>query len=145
MEEKIRIKILDEACAVERIDKGDWIDLKARKDMLIPFLGYRVIPLGVCMELPDGYEAHVVPRSSMFRHFGIVSANSIGIIDNSYNGDGDEWGLPSICLRFPFARIRKGERLCQFRIVRNQPDIELEFVDALGNDDRGGFGSTGKA
>lgn len=142
---KIRLKVLDEACNIEKIEKGDWIDLRVRKDMWIPFLGYRLIPLGVCMELPEGYEAHVDPRSSMFKNFGIISAHAVGIIDNSYNGDGDEWALPSICLKFPFTHIKKGERICQFRIVENQPEIEFEKVENLDNEDRGGWGSTGKA
>lgn len=103
---------------------------------------YRLIPLGVCIELPKGYEAIVAPRSSLFKNFGIIQANSLGIIDESYKGDNDEWHFPAICLKEK-TFIPKGERICQFRIIQHQPFITFTEVDALGNIDRGGIGSTG--
>jgi dUTP pyrophosphatase len=93
------------------------------------------------MELPEGYEAHILPRSSTFKKFGIILSNSEGIIDNSFRGDNDIWGFPAIALR-P-TTIYRGDRICQFRIVKKQPQVEFEEVESLGNDNRGGFGSTG--
>ena len=101
-----------------------------------------LIPLGVAMELPEGYEALVVPRSSTFKKMHILLANSIGIIDESYKGDNDEWHFPALAMRDTF--IRKNERICQFRIIQHQPLIQLKEVEHLGNEDRGGLGSTGR-
>lgn len=138
---KIKIKYFDPACKIEKIEKGDWIDLRSRIDVVMFEGEFMVIPLGVAMEIPEGYEAHIAPRSSTFKNYGIIQTNGFGIVDNSYNGDGDEWGLPVYATRR--ASIAKGERICQFRIVEKQPEIEFEEVESLGNDDRGGFGSTG--
>ena len=106
-----------------------------------------MIPLGVAMELPEGYEAIVAPRSSTFKTWGIVQANSIGVIDNSYCGDNDQWYYPAICLKPTEGEhgvwIHKGDKICQFRIQENQPEIRFEEVEVLGNEDRNGFGSTG--
>ena len=100
-----------------------------------------MIPLGVAMQLPEGWEAHVLPRSSTFKNFGIIQANSMGVIDNSYCGDNDWWFYPAIALRDTV--INKNDRICQFRVMENQPQIEFETVDVLEGEDRGGFGSTG--
>lgn len=102
---------------------------------------YKMIPLGVAMELPHGYEALVAPRSSTFKKYGVILANSIGIIDEAYKGDNDEWNFLAYALRDTV--IRKNERICQFRIIRHQPLIHLLEIETLGNADRGGIGSTG--
>lgn len=140
---QIRIKYFDPACRIEKIEKGDWIDLRAREDVYMQNGAYGCIPLGVAMELPEGYEAHVIPRSSTFKKWGIIQTNSMGLIDNSYKGDGDEWMMPVLATR-P-TEIKKGDRICQFRIVEKQPEFEFVEVESLGNADRGGFGTTGVA
>lgn len=120
---------------------GDWIDLRAAEDVTMNAGEFKMIPLGVAMELPPGYEAHVVPRSSTFKNFGIIQTNSPGIIDHSYCGDNDQWHFPAYALRQ--TTIHKGDRICQFRIVENQPELEFAIVEHLDNKDRGGLGSTG--
>ena len=100
------------------------------------------IDLGVCMELPRGYEAHLAPRSSTPKNFGIVCANSFGIIDNSFCGDNDVWKFAALAIRD--TTIHVNDRICQFRLVKNQPKVKLIKVKRLGNKDRGGYGSTGK-
>ena len=140
---KIRIKYFEkELIPVEKIAKGDWIDLRAAEDLELKAGDFRYIRLGVGMILPEGYEAHVAPRSSTFKNFGILVANSFGIIDNSYCGEEDEWRLPVYAARDTI--IHKNDRICQFRIVEKQPDFELETVEHLRDLSRGGFGSTGK-
>lgn len=139
---EIKVKELSEGCMPQSIEVGDWIDLKVARDTDVYPGQFGVIPLGIAMELPKGYEAHVVPRSSTFKAWGIMMSNSVGIIDNSYCGDEDEWGFPYYS--FNRAHILKGTRIAQFRIVENQPKVEFIKVDSLGNDNRGGFGSTGK-
>ncbi|WP_144468408.1 dUTP diphosphatase [Bacillus pumilus] len=139
---QIKIKYLDETqTRISKIEKGDWIDLRAAEDVVMGKEEFRLIPLGVAMELPKGYEAHVVPRSSTFKHFGIVQANSMGVIDESYKGDNDFWFFPAYALRD--TEIKKGQRICQFRIMEKMPEVELIEVNHLGNNDRGGHGSTG--
>lgn len=120
---------------------GDWIDLRTGVDILIEKGGFAYIPLGVAIQLPKGYEALVVPRSSTFKNYGIIQANSIGIIDESYCGDNDEWCFPAYATRQVL--IPKNTRICQFRIIRHQPPIEIMGVKELGNKNRGGLGSTG--
>ena len=102
---------------------------------------FRLIRLGVGMILPDGYEAHVAPRSSTVKNFGIIQTNSPGVIDNSYSGEEDEWRMPAYALRDTV--IRKNDRICQFRIVEKQPALTFEIVEHLNDESRGGFGSTG--
>lgn len=125
----------------EAIAKGDWIDLRAAERVVMVAGDYRLISLGVSMELPEGYEAHVAPRSSTFKKWGVIMVNSIGIIDNSYCGDDDIWHFPALAMRDTI--IEKGDRIAQFRIVEKQPPIKFEQVESLGNENRGGFGSTG--
>lgn len=125
----------------ESIEQGDWIDLRSAETVHLSAGEFRVISLGVSMELPKGYEAYVVPRSSTFKKWGILLVNSTGIIDNSYNGDNDVWGFPALATRD--TTIQKGDRICQFRIMKKQPKIKFKPVKSLGNKDRGGFGSTG--
>ena len=144
MENKtIKIKYFDpEIEQIQKINVGDWIDLRASKTIEIKKGEYALIPLGVGMILPDGYEAHILPRSSTPSKFGIMCANSMGVIDNSYSGDADEWRFPAVAIRDTV--IEKGDRIAQFRIVKNQPVIEFEIVDHLNEISRGGIGSTGK-
>lgn len=138
----VKVREIVEGCMPERINVGDWIDLKTACDVITGRDTYGMIPHGIAVELPEGYEAHVVPRSSTFKAWGIIMANSMGIIDNSYCGDDDEWQFPYWATRGVY--IPKGTRIAQFRIVPNQPDFELVQVESLGNDNRGGFGSTGR-
>lgn len=140
--EKIRIKYFtDKIEKISKITQGDWIDLRAAEDVELKAGEFKLIPLGVAMQLPDGYEAHVVPRSSTFKNFGIIQTNHFGVIDCSYCGDNDQWRMPVYALRD--TKISVNERICQFRIMKNQPELEFEEVDRLGTPDRGGFGSTG--
>lgn len=139
--EMIRIKYIRDIDPVQPIEKGDFIDLRCGERTVLKRGDYRLIPLGIAMELPKGYEAIVVPRSSTFKHYGILLANSVGIIDESYCGDSDEWHFPAYATRD--AIVEKNDRICQFRIQKHQPMIEFETVDHMSNADRGGIGSTG--
>ena len=127
---------------IEKIEIGDWIDLRAAEDVELKAGGFKIISLGVSMKLPEGYEAHIVPRSSTFKTWGVIQTNSMGIIDNSYSGTNDIWRFPAYATRD--TQIKVNDRLCQFRIVKKQPKVELIEVDKLDDIDRGGFGSTGK-
>ena len=142
--ETIKIKYFtDKIDKLEYIDgKSDWIDLRAAKDIELKKGEYTLIPLGVAMELPKGYEAHIVPRSSTFKNFGIIQTNHQGVIDGSYCGDNDQWHMPVYAVRD--THISCNDRICQFRIVENQPKIVFNEVVSLKGTDRGGFGSTGK-
>ena len=141
--EKIRIKYFTEA--IDKLDyidgKSDWIDLRASEDVVLKAGEFKLIPLGVAMELPQGYEAHIVPRSSTFKTWGIIQTNSMGVVDCSYCGDNDMWRMPVYATRD--VEIHVNDRICQFRIMKNQPKISFEEVEHLDNEDRGGFGSTG--
>ena len=141
---EIRIKYFtEEIDKLEYIDgKSDWIDLRASEDVEMKAGEFKLIPLGVAMELPKGYEAHLVPRSSTFKNYGIIQTNSCGIIDCTYCGDEDMWRMPVYATRD--TRIQKNDRICQFRIMENQPKVTFSQVESLGNENRGGFGSTGK-
>lgn len=142
--ETIRIKYFSEN--VERLryidGKSDWIDLRASERVELKAGEFKLVPLGVAMQLPKGYEAHLVPRSSTFKNYGILQTNSCGIIDGSYCGDEDMWRMPVYATRDTV--IEKNDRICQFRIVENQPQIVFEECEKLENVSRGGFGSTGK-
>lgn len=141
---KLKVKFENEVCQDFEFvgEKSDWIDLKAAQDYELNQFEYTLINLGFALQLPDGYEAHIVPRSSTFKNFGILQTNSMGIIDNSYCGDEDYWKLPVIAMRDTV--IKRGDRICQFRIMEKMSNIEVEIVNTLGNENRGGFGSTGK-
>ncbi|MCL2253415.1 MAG: dUTP diphosphatase [Lachnospiraceae bacterium] len=121
--------------------KSDWIDLRAAEDVTLKANEFKLIPLGVAMELPKGYEAHIVPRSSTFKNFGIIQTNHQGVIDSSYCGDDDQWFVPVYALRD--TEIKRNDRICQFRIMENQPRLNFEEVEFLNPENRGGFGSTG--
>ena len=138
----IKLKYLRNIRGIEKINTGDWIDLRAGETIKLKKGEFRMIPLGVAIQLPKGYEAIVAPRSSTFKNLGIIMANSIGVIDESYCGDGDEWHFPALAMRKTI--IHKDDRICQFRIIRHQPDIEFIPVITLDNKDRGGLGSTGR-
>ena len=141
--ETIRIKYFcKDIEKLAKIDKGDWIDLRAAADVEMAANTFALIPLGVGMILPEGYEAHLAPRSSTYKNFGIIQTNHVAVIDESYCGDNDQWKYPAYALRDTV--IHKGDRICQFRIMKKQPEIEFVEVDALKDVDRGGFGSTGK-
>lgn len=120
---------------------GDWIDLRAAETVSMKAGDFRLISLGVSMKLPDGYEAHVVPRSSTFKKWGVLQVNSMGVIDNSYSGENDIWRFPALAMRD--TTIEEGDRICQFRIAKKMETIEFETVDHMDDADRGGFGSTG--
>lgn len=140
--EVIKIKYFSEEIPkLAKIANGDWIDLYTAEDVTIKAGEMKNIHLGVGMILPEGYEAHVAPRSSTFDKYGVIQANSFGIIDNSYSGDNDEWRFPAYAVRD--TEIKKGTRICQFRIVKNQPVIGFTEVEHLNAESRGGFGSTG--
>lgn len=137
--------------------KSAWIDLRVAEDVFIPEGQFKLVSLGISMKLPEGYEAHIVPRSSTFKNFGIIQTNSMGVIDNSYSGDNDVWKFPAYCVKgkddlffndvgvtVKGTYLHVNDRICQFRIEKQQPDIAFEEVDHLDSVDRGGFGSTGK-
>lgn len=158
MSEKLKIKIRyvdDEVKRLEKIDIGDWIDVYSNENVCLNKGESYLLNLGFAMELPNGYEAHLAPRSSTFKTWGIIVTNSFGIIDESYKGNNDIWRLPIFCLTTdvkacggflngePFVSIKKGDKIAQFRIIEKMPEIEFEEVEHLGNSDRGGLGSTG--
>ncbi len=142
--ETIKIKYFSEE--IERLcyiaGKSDWIDLRSAKEVVLKAGEYCLIPLGVAMELPEGYEALVIPRSSTFKNFGILQTNSCGLIDESYCGDDDQWYFPALAVRDTVIHIN--DRICQFRIIRHQPALHFEETENLTKENRGGFGSTGR-
>lgn len=139
---KIKIKYFrDDIERIKKIEQGDWIDLRVAEDTELKAGEFKLIPLGVGMILPDGYEAHVVPRSSTFMKFDVIQTNHFGVIDNSYCGENDQWYFPAYALRDTI--LHKNDRICQFRIVKKQDEIEFEEVERLKDKNRGGFGSTG--
>ena len=141
---EIKIKYFTDIEPLEYIGgetKSNWIDLRAAENINLKSGEFKLIPLGVGMILPDGYEANIVPRSSTFKKWGIIQTNSFGVIDNSYSGDNDQWFFPAYATRD--TRINKNDRICQFRINKIQPSIEFTVVDKLNNENRGGLGSTG--
>ena len=167
---KMRIKYFDGAKKLEKISKGNWIDVYANKDVFVPEGERAMIPLGFALELPQGWEGHLAPRSSTFKTWGVIQTNSVGVVDDTYIGDNDQWHMPVYCLQGKDTNIievydesitdlsgnkykikkeikgtwiRKGDKIGQFRIMEVMPEIEFEEVDAFNNKDRGGFGSTG--
>lgn len=127
---------------LEQFANGDWIDLRAAEDVELKAGEYKLISLGVSMKLPYGYEAVVVPRSSTFKYWGIIQTNHMGVIDNSYSGDDDVWKFPAYATKDVL--IEKNSRICQFRIQRSMPRLDLITVDKLDDVSRGGFGTSGK-
>lgn len=142
--ETIKIRYLsDQIEKLRYIDgKSDWIDLRAAERVELRAGEFKLIPLGIAMQLPAGYEAHIVPRSSTFKNFGIIQTNHCGIVDESYCGNNDQWFMPAFALRDTVIEVN--DRICQFRIMEHQPAISFVEAEDLGNADRGGIGSTGK-
>lgn len=131
----------DKIAKIKPFDNGDWIDLRAAETVSLKAGEFKLISLGVSMQLPEGYEAHIVPRSSTYKNFGIIQTNHQAVIDNSFSGDNDIWKYPAYALHDTVININ--DRICQFRIVEKQPKIQFEEVEMLGNKDRGGIGSSG--
>lgn len=142
--EKIQIQYLnDQIGRLEYIDgKSDWIDLRSAEEVVLKKGEFRLIHLGVAMKLPEGYEAHIVPRSSTFKNFGIIQTNHMGVVDETYCGPGDWWRMPVLAVRD--TEIHVNDRICQFRIMKHQPQIVFAETERLEGADRGGFGSTGR-
>ena len=138
----IKVKYLRDVEPIKLLECGDWIDLRTAEDIELKAGMYTMIPLGVAMELPKGYEALLLPRSSTFKKYGVILVNSMGVIDESYCGDSDEWNFLAYAMRD--TKIPKNERICQFRIMEHQPPVTMVEVDFLGNKNRGGIGSTGR-
>ena len=150
----IRIKYFDKATKLKKITKGNWIDVYANKDVFVKCGERAMVPLGFALELPEGWEGHLAPRSSTFKTWGIIQTNSVGVVDDTYIGDNDQWHMPVYCLQGKDLEsengeevkgtwIRKGDKIGQFRIMEVMPEIEFEEVESFGNKDRGGFGTTG--
>ena len=150
----IRIKYFENATRLNKISKGDWIDVYANKDVFVKCGERAMVPLGFALELPEGWEGHLAPRSSTFKTWGIIQTNSVGVVDDTYIGDNDQWHMPVYCLQGKDIEsengeevkgtwIRKGDKIGQFRIMEVMPEIEFEEVESFGNKDRGGFGTTG--
>lgn len=162
---QIRIKYFDGAKKLEKISKGNWIDVYANKDIFVPENERAMIPLGFALELPQGWEGHLAPRSSTFKTWGIIQTNSVGVVDDTYIGDNDQWHMPVYCLQGKAVAVKitgeytqmenvtgertkgtwiyKGDKIGQFRIMEVMPEIEFEEVEAFGNADRGMCGTTG--
>lgn len=140
---KLKVKIIGDTYNLTSMinPKGDWIDLRSRTNLAMTKGDFALIPLGIVMQIPEGYEAIIAPRSSTFKKYGIIQTNSIGVIDESYCGENDEWMLPVYATRNTV--IGFGDRICQFRLFKHQPSINFEIGDFKGNVNRGGFGSTG--
>ena len=140
---EIKVKYFADIEPIKFIEnKSDWYDLRSAEEVEMKAGEYRLIKLGVGMKLPNGYEAHMAPRSGTFKNYGIIQANHVAVIDNSYCGDNDQWMYPAIALRDTV--IHKNDRICQFRIIENQPPVQFVTVEHLEGKDRGGFGTTGK-
>ena len=144
---KMKIKYFEGATKLKKISKGTWIDVYASKDVFVPLNDRVMIPLGFALELPKGWEGHLAPRSSTFKTWGIIQTNSVGVVDDTYIGDNDQWHMPVYCLDSKNEGgtwIKKGDKIGQFRIMEVMPEIEFEEVEVFNNSDRGGFGSTGE-
>ena len=114
--------------------KSDWVDLRSAEDVTLKKGEFKLIPLGIAMELPKGYEAHVVPRSSTYKNFGVIQTNHMGVIDETYCGDNDQWFMPVLAMRD--TRIHVNDRICQFRIMEHQPELVFEETEILGQERR---------
>lgn len=147
----VKIKYHDGAVKIEEIEVGDWYDLAIPEEVVFKPFEFKLVELGIAMELPEGYEAHIVPRSSTYKKHRLIQTNHTGVIDNSYNGNNDTWKLPLLQIphrgvwdtELESTTVPAGTRLCQFKIVPVSPRINFVEVNDLANDDRGGFGSTG--
>lgn len=142
MAKVLKVKYHTDIDHIRQVEGSDWIDLRSAEDVLLQAGQYKRISLGVSMELPEGYEAHILPRSSTFERYGILLVNGMGIVDGSYCGDGDIWQFPAYATRDIF--IPKNARICQFRIMKNMGNLAIQTVEVLGNENRNGFGHTGE-
>ncbi len=144
MEKTIRIKYhSDNIDRLEYIEgKSDWIDLRVAEDVVLKKGDFKLISMGISLQVPEGYEMLLAPRSSTFKNFGLIQTNSLGVIDETYCGDNDIIRMPVYATRD--TELHVNDRICQFRIIEHQPHIVFDEVESLGNADRGGFGSTGK-
>lgn len=147
---KMKIKYFEGATKLEKISKGNWIDVYANKDVFVPVNERAMIPLGFALELPKGWEGHLAPRSSTFKTWGVIQTNGVGIVDDTYIGNNDQWHMPVYCLQGKDVEaeekgtwIKEGDKIGQFRIMEVMPEIEFEEVESFDNEDRGGFGTTG--
>ena len=138
----IKVRYHADIHPLEITDRGDWIDLRAAEDVELKAGDFKLISLGVSMKLPEGYEAVIIPRSSTFKHWGILQTNHFGLIDNSYCGDNDIWMFPALATKDVL--IEKNSRICQFRIQKKMENVTFTTVDKLEDTNRGGFGSSGK-
>jgi len=126
---------------IKRVPNSDWFDLRSAEDITMKKDEYKLIPLGIAIQLPYNYEAYIVPRSSTFKNFGLIQANHFGVVDQSYCGNNDQWYFS--CIAFRDTTIKKNDRICQFRINEKQPFFDIIETDDLQAPDRNGFGSTG--
>ena len=144
MHKTMRIKYHSDA--IRQLDysdgKSDWIDLRVAEAVNLRRGEFRLISMGISVEVPEGYEMLLVPRSSTFKNYGLIQTNSLGVIDESYCGDQDIIRMPVYATRD--TEVHVNDRICQFRLLAHQPELEFEEVETLGHPDRGGFGSTGK-
>lgn len=138
---EIKVKYHTDGIEVQQNPQGDWIDLKAAADYEMKQGEMKIISLGVSLRLPKNYEGHLAPRSSTFSKFGLLQVNGVGVIDESYCGENDIWGFPALAMRD--TTIHKGDRICQFRIMKKMEPVEFVTVDRMEDPSRGGFGSTG--
>ena len=134
-------KNIDKLKYIGGAEKSNWIDLRAAETVILKAGDFALVPLGIAMKLPEGYEAHIAPRSSTFKNYGIIMTNSVGVVDTKFSGDNDQWRMPVYATRDTV--IKENDRICQFRIVECQPEIEFQEVEKMEDPDRGGFGSTG--
>lgn len=138
----IKIKYYDKDLQkIEKLQQGDWLDLRSAEDVHLNIGDFKIISLGISMKIPEGYEAYIVPRSSTFKKWGILQTNSLGVIDGSYAGENDIWGMPVYATRD--VDIKKNDRICQFRIMEKMPYLSFQEVDKMEDENRGSFGSTG--
>lgn len=126
---------------ISQAHDGEWFDLRSAKDVKLKKGEFKLIDLGVSIALPEGYEALLLPRSSTFKKYGLIQTNHCGVFDYLYRGENDRWMMPVLAMRDTF--IPKNDRICQFRIIETQPPCEIEIVDHMEDEDRGGHGSTG--
>jgi dUTP pyrophosphatase len=130
---------------------GEWYDLFCAEDIFIPQFCERLVSLGVVIQLPEGYEASLQSRSSTFKHYGVIQGDAVGVMDNAYRGKNDIWKFPAVCINphdeclgTKGSWIRKGDRICQFRLVKQQPKAVIREIQTVEDESRGGFGSSGK-
>lgn len=138
---KIKVKYFADIEPLAKFTSGDWIDLRAAEDVSLKAFEFKLIPLGVGFKLPPGYELNIVPRSSTYKNFKILQTNSYAVGDNSFSGNDDQYHFPALAIEDTV--IKKGDRICQFRINRIMNKIEIETVEFLDEISRGGIGSTG--